>query len=374
VNSATELPLAPRYITVDMATGSGDIFGRQSQNHPLNNPTPRRVDETIPDERVAAALRKFDRRKDAADYADDLDRITSAVTGLSVETPTLYLADIRTGINDLVDAVKENSMIMMDMLAAMRDLQKLQVQHTEDITKELRRASERPFSVDPGLSRGTTPMSATPMLTEKLVYYHQDVAIKTPAHVVACILWHMDHIVKHRLGVQDVPEPAAITFKAMVSAVRVVHGINSESTQTTGKVVNVKFSDFETAEALSVIGNLREGKAASLQISHLRDLASRIPGTMGVVEETRERLLKCSGIIGISRAKRLAMLKFPYTASDEDLLINEESNVHVSRVTAQLVSKLSATATKEYATLVLEKRIGYSVAIRQISSPASLKQ
>lgn len=297
------------------------------------------------------AVADMDRRKVNEDVSLAAKSALEAAAAVGTETPMVILTDIRRCIVDLTEVVRDNGIAQAERET------RAERRHQELI------ATLQQLSIAASSSAASSyrPQSRASMSNsgEKREFYHHDVTISTGAQVVAVILIQMDVVMQNsgQLPEQGSKDAVILDLKGWSGPVTKVAAVESPNTKTRTKLSLPKLSQSETATALEMVSSTVQGRTQPFNVSRLMELQQSCPSVVGIVEEVRQRLMRCPGIIPEGRRERMGYLRFPYVTKDGDLNISRVASDYVSAgpFVVDSVPKLKDASKKFYVSEVLEK-------------------
>lgn len=297
------------------------------------------------------AVADMDRRKVNEDVSSAAKSALEAAAAVGTETPMVILTDIRRCIVDLTDVVRRNGEDEAEReIRAERRHQELiaTLQQMAAAASNSAATSYRPQS------RASVSNSG-----DKREFYHHDVTISTGAHVIGVILIQIDNVMQNsgQLPEQGSKDAVILDLKGWSGPVTKVAAVESPNTRNRTKVSLPKLSQSETTIALEMVSSTIQGRAQPFNVSRLMDLQQSCPALIGIVEEIRQRLIRCPGIIPEGRRERIGYLRFPYVTKDGDLNVSRVASDYVSAgpLVLDSVPKLKDASKKLYVSEVLEK-------------------
>ena len=300
------------------------------------------------------AIRDMDRRK----VQDEVD--TAAKSGLDAaasigtETPMVVLRDIRRCITDLEEVMREKEHMEQER-------EKRREERHVELIATLQRMTIQTPSAGGGSRNSVSRDSIGSMSTigEKRIFYHYDTKITTGAQIVAAVLMQFDKLLQNsgQLPHTEGSDAAILDLKGWSSPILKVVAVESSVTVTRTKVDLPKPTQQESITTLEIVSSTIQGRAPPFRVADAFRLQQECVGLMGIVEEVRQRLIRCPGILPDGRRERLAHLRFPYITRDEDLNISMagEGFARASPVVTDSVPKWKDDAKRAYISEVLGK-------------------
>lgn len=297
------------------------------------------------------AVADMDRRKVNEDVSFAAKSALEAAAAVGTETPMVILTDIRRCIVELTEVVRHNG-----------ELEAERETRTEKRHQELIATLQQMVTA----TQSSTPFSYRPQSRasmsnagEKREFYHHDITISTGAQVVAVILIQMDAVMQNsgQLPDQGSKDAVILDLKGWSGPVTKVAAVESPNTKNRVKLSLPKLSQSETTIALEMVSSTVQGRTQPFNVSRLMELQQSCPSVVGIVEEVRQRLIRCPGIIPEGRRERMGYLRFPYVTKDGDLNVSRVANDYVSAgpFVIDSVPKLKDASKKFYVSEVLEK-------------------
>lgn len=316
------------------------------------------------------AIRDMDRRK-AQDEVDSAAKSgLDAAASIGTETPMVILRDIRKCITDIQEAMREREYNEEEREKRREE------RHTELI------ATLQHMASSPLAARGTLRQSvsrdsiaSSSMIDDERKYYYYEIQVNTGAQVVALILMQFDKLLRNsgQLPSSGSTDSTIMGLKAWSSCVLKVAPVESTVTVARGKVNLPKLKQQETVEALDLVSSTTQGRDQPFGVSQGLKLHEKCVGVMGIVEEIRQRLIRCPGVVPDGRRERLAYLRFPYVTRDEELNISMtcEGFARAGPVILDSVPKWKDDSRKLYIREVLENGLKPIIAFNKARPTAS---
>lgn len=300
------------------------------------------------------AILNMDRRKVQDEVTSAAKSGLDAAASIGTETPMVILRDIRRCITDLAEVIREREEIEREREA------RAEARHTEMIaTLQSIAISASAGGSGSRMSLSRESMGSVGSPAEKRKFYHYNVEVSTGPRVVALILMQLDQVLRNsgQLPSDLAADSAILDLKGWSSPILKVSGTESSVTMTKTKVEMPKLSQQETVAALEKISSTTEGRSQPFRVSDASQLQELCGGLMGIVEEVRQRLIKCPGVLPESKRTRLAYLKHPYVTREGDLNISmiADGFVKAGPVVVDGVAKFKDDARKFYISEVLGK-------------------
>ena len=156
-------------------------------------------------------------------------------------------------------------------------------------------------------------------------------------------------------------------LKHWSTLVSIVAEAESNITHTKCKLVLPKQSTHESITASELISSTVLGRNAWCKLEHLRTLQDECPSVMACVNEIKDRVIACPGLISLSRFKRLASVSFPIVTRDGTLNISDVSGSKgCTKMVLGTVSVLNVPQKKQYAVKVLRDGVKPLVAAKEV--------
>lgn len=298
------------------------------------------------------AIRDMDRRK----VQDDVDSAAKsgldAAASIGTETPLVILRDIRKCIMDLEGVTRERELVEQEREKRREE------RHVELIATLQRMAmsSNTGGSVSRHSMSRDSIGSSTTIADERKFYWH-DTAINTGAQIVAAVLMQFDKLLRNSGQLPNISSSDSVIMdlKAWSSCILKIAAVESVVTNTRTKVSLPKPKQQESITAMEITSSTTQGRDQPFRMKEASRLQQECVGLMGIVEEVRQRLIRCPGILPDSRRERLAYLSFPYITRDEDLNISMvcEGFARASPIIVETVPKWKEDSKKTYISEVL---------------------
>lgn len=309
------------------------------------------MDKTVREDDIARAIRNMDRAKRSEVEAAEASTALKVASSMGTNTPITLLVDIRQSMGELTEAVK-----------VQQELTKLQI--NEDKRMHMESLAFMKELTDVMSKMQVAPMSAynRPLATRTSVetevpqrYYHGSDAVSMSAHVIACVLIHLERTASKSMTYTQTgaPDTMVMGLKDWAAVVNAVSKAESTQTPAPGKLVLPKMSSEEVKYVLGTFASTVESRVVSTKPAHFSDICAHCPGVTGCIEEVRLRMSKCPGLIGQQRSISLASLEFPYVKEDA-LIINPKPPKLGSKVVFDMVLKFTAKQKEAYASYILK--------------------
>lgn len=297
------------------------------------------------------AVSDMDRRKVREEVSSAAKSSLDAAASIGAETPMVILRDIRRCILDVEAMMADN-----ERNEDARE-QRAEQRHQELIaTLQQLTIQSQP---DPGNYRRSTSRASIGSISEKRQFYENDTEIKTGAQVVALILMRLDKVLQNSGQLPDsgTKDAVILDLKGWTSPVLKVSAVESIVTSNRTKIVMPKPSQVETITALDIVASTEMGRPQTVRVTDIVRLQQSCPAMMGILEEIRQRIMKCPGIIPEGRRERMSHLKFPYTTREQELNVVAIPSDYLKAgpLVTDSVPKLKDVAKKLYVSEVLEK-------------------
>jgi hypothetical protein len=301
------------------------------------------------------AILNMDRRKVQDEVTSAAKSGLDAAASIGTETPMVVLRDIRRCITDLSETIREREEAEREREA------RAEARHTEMI------ATLQSIAIRASVGGGSGPRTSLSREStssiwadeEKREFYHYKIKVNTGARVIAVILMQLDTVLKNSGQLPtDAPQDSVILdLKGWTSPILKVAGVESTVTTVKTKVELPKLSQEETVKALEKVSSTIEGRSQPFRVADAVQLQESCSGVIGIVEEIRQRLIKCPGILPESKRTRLAYLKHPYVTREGDLNISmiADGFAKAGPVVVDGVAKFKDDVRKFYISEVLGK-------------------
>lgn len=308
------------------------------------------------------AVADMDRRKVRDEVSSAAKSSLDAAASIGTETPMVILRDIRRTIIDI-----QNLMIEHERNEVMRNTAseaQRQIQHNELIaTLQQLNMQSQPDAMSYHRSTSRASIGSAP---GKRQFYDSDVEIKTGAQVVALVLMQFDKVLQNsgQLPSTSNSDAVILDLKGWTAPVLKVSGVESSVTHNRGKLALPKPSQLETVNALDIAASTEMGRSQTVRVTDIVRLQHTCPAIIGIVEEVRQRIMKCPGIIPEGRRQRMSHLKFPYVTREQELNVVAipENYAKAGPLVVDSVPKLKDAAKKVYVSEVLEKGVAPVIA------------
>jgi hypothetical protein len=300
------------------------------------------------------AVRDMDRRKVQDEVNLAAKSGLDAAASIGTETPMVILRDIRRCITDLSQMLMEREQAEQE-----REIQ-TERRHNEMIAT-LQRIGTQTSTVSAGsrASISRESMGSVGGAAEKRLFYHHDTKITTGAQVVAVVLMQLDSVLQNSGQLPDdgAKDAVMLDLKGWSSPIIKVAAAESGVTSNKLKLDLPKLSQQETMNALDIVSSTIQGRATPFRVGDLLRLQQSCAGLMGIVEEIRQRIMRCPGIIPEGRRLRLAYLRWPFITREEELNISMVADgfVKAGPLVTDGVPKLKDDGKKFYISEVLGK-------------------
>jgi hypothetical protein len=300
------------------------------------------------------ALLDMDRRKVQDEVTSAAKSGLDAAANVGTETPMVILRDIRRCIVDLSELIRQREMVEQE-----REVQ-VERRHNEMIAT-LQRISVQASagSVGPRTSMSRDSIGSVNGPEDERFFYHYHTKIRTGPQIVSLILMQLDKVLENsgQLPNEANTDAVILDIKGWSSSVIKIAAAESGVTANKSKLELPKLSQQETTEALNIVSSTTQGRGQPFRVSDVLRLQESSSGLMGVVEEVRQRIMKCPGVIPEGRRTRMAYLKWPYTTREGDLNVGMifEGFVRAGPVVTDGIPKLKDDAKKFYISEVLGK-------------------
>lgn len=318
------------------------------------------------------AVRDMDRRKVQEEVGLAAKSGLDAAASVGTETPMVLLRDIRRCMLDMSEMLREFERERCEREAA-REIRKEQ-EHSEIIaTLQQMSSGVSGSTVAPRQSMSRDSMMSMNTVGEKREFYDHNTRISTGAQVVAAVLMQLDSVLQNsgQLPHIEAKDTVILDLKGWSSPILKVSGVESANTANRPKVNLPKQSQQETITVLEKVSSTTQGRTQSFRVADVVVLQNTCPSVMGIVEEIRQRLLRCPGILPESRRERLAYLRYPYATRDAELNVSRTAEAYksVGPVLLDGVSKLKDDRKKFYVSEVLTNSVQPIVAYNKAKAP-----
>lgn len=326
------------------------------------------MDRSVHADDIARALQNMDRAKKNEDDIIEAETALKAASSIGTNTPVTLLIDIRQSLGDLTDAVKVQQDLMRLQMEDSRRMHKESLAFMKELTDAVNKAQISSMSAhtwQPGVRMSVEPEGAQR-------YYHNGDVITMPAHVMACVLIHLERTASKSMTYPQTgtPDTMVMGLKEWVTVVNAVSKAQSVQTSSSGKLTLPKMSTEEVRYVLGIFASTVESRVVSTKPEHFSDIVSHCPGFTGCMEEIRQRMSKCPGLIGQQRSTSLASLEFPYVKGDA-LMFHPKPPKVGSKVVFDIALKFTAKQKDSYASYILRDGMAPLAASRAV---ISLKQ
>lgn len=310
---------------------------------------------------IDEVLKNFDRQKKGDEYASASESTRDIVSAIGTDTPLSVLIDIRHILSDICNNVKEQSVSLSNMQAAMVNAttqrEESESERHSQLIAFLHKNSEvtaRSSSMQP--SPSMSRMSLTSIVSEPTKYFYRGDELKTAQSIIGCVLIHLETMISRALPTsRDMSDTNIMELKDWSSAVNILRRADSTITPCGGVLSLPKMSSTESKLALDIIASPYQGRAIAFKDEQMNTLISSCPSVMGCVEEIRFRALLCPGVITSLRLKHLSAVEFPYTTKDGDLNIKRHDPKAVgSTILHEKIRRMKISEREVYANLVLK--------------------
>jgi len=322
------------------------------------------MENNILPEKIAEALKQFDRQKQSEEYHTVSNNAREIVSAIGTDTPTTILLDIRHILSEINTAIARQNQKSDEMIQFILETMKIQERSTEQRHNEMLAFMNK---VSDSTNRGhisqspsvSSQMKSLSMTESDGRYYYKGDEIKTNQAVVACFLMHLDLMISRTITMSnDITDTSIMELKDWSSAVTILREIDSYITPNRGILSIPKKTSVECTNALDIIASPVPGRTVTCKTEHIKSLIATCPTIANCVEEIRLRAIACPGIIPSSRLRRLSAISFPYVRRDDMLNITEHSPKFIgSTVLHESVRQMNTQQRKIYAQLVLGSSI-----------------
>lgn len=300
------------------------------------------------------AILDMDRRKVQDEVASAAKSGLDAAASIGTETPMVILRDIRRCIVDLSELIREREQSEQE-----REIQ-AERRHNEMIAT-LQRITIQASAASGG-SRSSVSRESIGSVNgaeEKRFFYHYHTKITTGAQIVSIVLMQLDKVLENsgQLPTDASSDAVILDIKGWSSPIIKIAAAESAVTSNKLKLELPKLSQQETTDALNIVSSTIQGRGQSFRIADMSTLQEKCAGLLGIVEEVRQRIIKCPGMIPEGRRTRMAYLKWPYMTREGELNVGMVSSefVRAGPLVTDGVPKLKDDAKKFYISEVLGK-------------------
>lgn len=301
------------------------------------------------------AVSDMDRRKVRDEVSSAAKSSLDAAASIGTETPMVILRDIRRCMLDVQNFMVESERNRQIEEERMED--RREERHRELIAT-LQQLTVQSQS-DPGNYRRSVSRASIGSIPEKRQFYDSDTEIKTGAQVVALILMQFDKVLQNsgQLPSTSTNDAIILDLKGWTAPVLKVSAVESSVTKNRGKLAMPKPSQLETVNALDIAASTEMGRSQTVRVTDIVRLQQTCPAIIGIIEEVRQRIMRCPGIIPEGRRARMSHLKFPYVTREQELNVVAipENYTTAGPLVVDSVPKLKDAAKKVYVSEVLEK-------------------
>ena len=259
------------------------------------------------------AVSDMERRKVKEEVTVAAKSSLDAAANIGTETPIVILRDIRRCIVDIQSLLIDN-----ERNEEIREVRR--EQRHEELIATLQSMAVRTQS-DSGTYTRSVSRASMGSVSEKRQFFHYDTSISTGSKVIAVILMQLDSVLQNsgQLPEHRTKDAVILDLKGWSSPVMKVAAVDSMVTANRTKISLPKLSQLETTTALEIVSSTEVGRSQSFRVSDVVRLQQSCPAIMGIVEEVRQRIMKCPGVIPEGRRERMSHLKFPYATREQDL-------------------------------------------------------
>jgi hypothetical protein len=296
------------------------------------------------------AVSDMDRRKQREEVSFAAKSGLDAASNIGTETPMVVLLDIRKCITDLSETLTENERIEAERESRREERHHELIATLQSMALQVSGTSSMPYRP---MSRDSIGSS-----TDKRQFFHKDTVITTGPQIIGVVLMQLDKVLQNsgQLPEYGSNDAVILDLKGWSSPVSKVAAVGSASTKNRSKIALPKLSQHETASTLEIVASTTQGRIQPFRVSEALTLQQSCPGLIGIVEEIRQRIIRCPGIIPEGRRERLAHFKFPYVTRDGDLNIGRIAHdfVKAGPLVTESLPKMKDAAKKLYVLEVLE--------------------
>lgn len=218
-----------------------------------------------------------------------------------------------------------------------------------------------------------SPTLLTPKQKQREYFYGGD-KLSTKNAVAGCVLMQIYNVAMRQMpsSVSYQIDATPMELRQWSTLVSIVAEAESTVTATRGKLILPKQNSPESVTASELVASPVEGRVNSCRIEHLCRLQDECPSVVAAVNEVRERVVACPGLISISGFKCLASISYPFVTRDNTLNIdNAERNKGSTKAVMDVVSGLNVPQRKKYAMMVLRDSVKPLVAAREVEKSRS---
>lgn len=311
-------------------------------------------------EALRRALENMDRRKAEEDVTSAAKSALDAAAAVGTDTPLIILRDIRALMIGIHKSIQENMELSLQ-------------RHTE-IIATLQDMGRKGGELYTSYGYQTPRSSLGPQIdsAHKRTFYHWDSKVSTGSQVIAVILMQFDALIQNSGQVPNTGDNDVVVLDLKMWSSCVSKLAASESCQTPhrSKLDLPKPTHHETIAALEIVSSTEAGRCQPFRIPEAKRLQQSCISILGIVEEVRQRILKCPGLLPEGRRQRLAHLSFPYITKDDCLNVSATCHNYTKAGPFVLnsVPKLKEDAKKRYASEVLSKGTAPVMAYNSVSA------
>ncbi len=322
------------------------------------------MDNRVREEDIRDTLRRFDRRKESERRGKSSTDALNVASAVGTETPVTLLADIRQCICELTDVIKNSN-------DEARAREESSVQRHSQVLAFMCDIGETLRKQQGGLYTPTSARTPTSIAgkQEQREYFYGGDKLSTKNAVTGCVLMQLYNVAIRQMSGNNYHQIDAtpMELKHWSTLVSVVVEADSNITNTKGKLVLPKQTSSESVTASELVASTVEGRNTSCKLEHLRTLQDECPSVAAAVNEVKERIVACPGLISPSRFRCLASISFPFITRDGTL---NTSGIDLqkggTKVIIDAVSRLNIPQRKQYAMRVLRDNVKPLVAAKEI--------
>ena len=322
-----------------------------------------------PKDALQDTIQRLDRMKSDEDHTRLTNESRVAASSLGSPTPMTLLCDIRSELETIRREVVDTNTTLLKYIKQRQDDDADVVasarQRDDDVNKILKSladvtlSQQRPSSQYAETSRSSTPMSPRSYVPSKQDYFYMSKRIATNWDVVACIMCQLDALIAINVVPDNIPDLTVMEFNTWVAMCKDVCKTASTCTLSQGVLDMPKVNHPEMSLCRTVIGSTAQGLVSRFTLENLVKICDECPAVMSTINEVRLRLVKCQGLIGRSRTRRMLSVNYPFVTQAGDLNIAECNDMAIgSKAVLDAVAGFRTTQKNRemYITEVLTNR------------------